>query len=114
MRRPGACGYGPSPPARRTGPRPFIKSWSLDRRPTALIERNEGVPDESNQGCHPEDGRCGLIPPKGAAARGGGASPRRCHGALLQCGGPAAMVSETRGGGGGVCSYGATRGGNLT
>jgi hypothetical protein len=50
---------------------PFIKLWSLDRRPTALIERNEAVPDGSNQGCQPEDGRCGLIPPKGAVGQGG-------------------------------------------
>jgi hypothetical protein len=66
------CVFVKVPPARRTGPRPFIKLWSLDHRPMALIEQNEGVPDGSNLGRHPEDGRCGLIPLKRVATRGGG------------------------------------------
>jgi hypothetical protein len=43
--------------------KPFIKLCPLNRGPTALIERSEGVSNGSNQGGQHEDEWCGFISP---------------------------------------------------
>jgi hypothetical protein len=48
----------------------FIKPWSFNRGPMALIERSEGVSYGSNRGRQHGNERWGFIPPKEVVAQG--------------------------------------------